>query len=94
MLGEDELELGDDGDGIDGELLELELDDDGMDGGLLEELELVDSQALSAMPIALASNRRRNFINPDGVVVRIVEPAVFLNTLNCSKWRQLVTLGG
>lgn len=77
MLGDDELELGDDGDGIDGELLELELEDDGMDGMLLDELELVDSQAPRAIPTAPASSRRLNSLDLDCLVVRIVEPALF-----------------
>lgn len=82
MLGLEELELElEDGDGMDGELWELELDEDGIEGMLLDELELVDSQALRAIPRALASNKRLNLPGPVAktadMIGRIVDPTVF-----------------
>lgn len=62
MLGDDGLPALEGGDGIEGELLGLELD--GIDGILLEELELVDSQALSVTPMAVTNSKRVNFLDP------------------------------
>ena len=52
-----------------------------MDGMLLDELELVDSQAPSAIPRAVISNNRENLpgalCETEDMTGRIVDPTVF-----------------